>query len=169
MVTLYNVVSSDGFIARPDGREDFIPDDLWGKFLDICRKYGTLVIGRKTYETIQRYDKKLLIPFESLPIKKIIVTSNREFRLKPGYVIAHSPEDAIISSENILVSSGPTLNDFLLQKGLVDKIIFHEVPIAIGNGIKAFNSERISLLPVKNPDIFSGVKVKEYRVGVVGQ
>ncbi len=169
MVTLYNVISSDGFIARLDGREDFIPDALWENFLDICRKYGTLVIGRKTYETIQRYDKKLLTPFESLPIKKIIVTHNREFQPKPGYSIAHSPKDAIMSSENILVSSGPTLNDFLLQKGLVDKIIFHEVPVAIGNGIKAFNSGRTSLLPVKNLDIFPGVKVKEYRVGVVGK
>ncbi len=168
-MTLYNVVSSDGFIARPNGREDFIPDVLWENFLSLCSKYETLVIGRRTYETIQQYDKKLLIPFENLTIKKIIVTRNWKFQAKPGYLIVHSPQDAILASQNILVSSGPTLNDFLLQKGLVDKIIFHEVPIMIGNGIKAFDSKRVSLSPVKNLDIFPGVKVKEYNVGVVGQ
>lgn len=72
MVTLYNVISADGFIARKDGSEDFIPDNLWQNFLSLCKEYGTLIIGRKTYDTIQAYDQELLGPFEALLIRKII-------------------------------------------------------------------------------------------------
>ena len=32
MLTLYNVISSDGFIARNDDSEDFILDNLWKNF-----------------------------------------------------------------------------------------------------------------------------------------
>ena len=50
MVTLYNVVSSDGYIAREDGSEDFIPDELWPLTLEVFKKFDVLVMGRKPYE-----------------------------------------------------------------------------------------------------------------------
>lgn len=165
MVTLYNVISSDGYIARQDGSEHFIPDSLWKNFLDLCKKYDALVMGRKTYDAIQRYNEALLNPFEKLAIKKIVVTHNRKFRPRAGYVVAHSPEDALSLETNSLVSSGPTLNTYLLENGLVDRIIHHVVPTAIGDGIKPFGSETGSLLlPISNPKPVEGVNVREYRV-----
>ena len=53
MITLYNVISADGFIARLDGDEDFIPDDLWPHTLEFFKKYDALVMGRKTYDAMQ--------------------------------------------------------------------------------------------------------------------
>lgn len=164
MVTLYNVVSSDGFIARTDGNEDFIPDELWRNFLDLCQKYGILIIGRKTYDTIQGYDKEPLRLLEELPIKKIVISGNHDFQPKPGYIVASSPEEAFALAPDALVSSGPILNNYLLSAGLVKKIILHEVPIAIGQGIKPFDKERIMLAPIDEVPNLDGVRVHEYSV-----
>jgi dihydrofolate reductase len=170
MVTLYNVISSDGFIARKDGSEHFIPDGLWNNFLDLCKKYDALIMGRKTYDAIQKYGKALLDPFEKLPIQKIVVTRDRKFRPKADYVVAHSPKDAVSSKPRILVSSGPTLNTDLLREGLVDEIIFHEVPTAIGDGIKPFEIGETGafLIPMKNTEHIEGVKVHKYRMAYGG-
>ena len=163
MFTLYNVISSDGFIARKDGSEDFIPDNLWGNFLDLCVKYGTLVMGRKTYNTIQRYEKEPVRLLEELPIKKIVISGDSDFRPKEGYVVVRSPEEAFAIAPDGLVSSGPTLNNFLLKNGLVGKIILHEVPEAIGEGIRPFDDD-IAVVPTQSSSRLAGVKVREYDV-----
>ena len=84
MLTLYNAVSSEGFIARKDGNEDFIPDNLWQNFINLCEEYGALIMGRNTYDTIQNYGEEFIQSFEELPIKKIVVSSNQDFNPKKG-------------------------------------------------------------------------------------
>lgn len=164
MVTLYNVTSADGFIARNDGSEDFIPDNLWPNFLNLCQEYETLIMGRKTYDTIQAYPEELLKPFEKLPIRKIVITNNPAFKPKPEYIVVHSPQDAITLAPNALISSGPTLNNYLLKNHLVKKIIFHEVPVVINEGIKPFDIDRNNLLEIEDISQLEGVKVREYQV-----
>lgn len=145
MLTLYNVVSFDGFIARNNSDEDFIPDDLslWQNFLNLCLKYQSLIIGRKTYETIQRYNQPLLSSFENLPIKKIIVSSNKDLVVKNGYILVNSPEEAFRQEQNALVSSGPNLNNYLLEHGYVGEIIQYKLPVSIKDGIKPFNQNKL--------------------------
>lgn len=151
MVTSYNVISSDGFIATPDGSEDFIPDEVWDDFMDVCRNYDTVVMGRKTYETIQAYPIYMVKDFEDLNIKKIIVTSNDKFIPKYGYLIAHSPKDAFLEGQHILLTSGPTLNSSALSEGLIDTVILNILPEKIGSGIKVFDTNpRLTLLSTVN-------------------
>ena len=164
MLTLYNVISSDGFIARKDGSEDFIPDNLWPNFLNLCREYGALIMGRKTYDAIQNYGKEFFWSFEELQIKKIVISGNRNFLPKKGYIVVHSPKDALVLAPDALVSSGPMLNNFLLKNGMVKKIILHEVPISIKEGIKPFDTDGISLIPIDETAKLEGVKVCEYNV-----
>lgn len=140
MVTLYNVVSADGYIARTDGSEDFIPDSHWPRTLEVLRKFDCIVMGRRTYETIQDYDDELKNSFHNLPIKKYVITHNIDYSVDHGYKVINSPEEALKSSTNIVVTSGPALNDYLLEKGLVDRIIYHEVPLKIGEGIRPYRS-----------------------------
>ena len=80
MLTLYNVISSDGFIAAKDGGEDFIPDEVWGDFLELCAKYDALILGKNAYAAIQSFGKELVEPFEKLSIKKIVVTRDKNFK-----------------------------------------------------------------------------------------
>lgn len=137
MVTLYNVISSDGFIARKDGSEDFIPDDLWQEFLTLCGQYDVLVLGKGAYDAIQKYDAESIEAFEALPIKKIVVSRSSE-SIKSGYVLVHSPQEAFADGGNLLVCSGPTLNTSILEQNLADKIILRKLDVAIGEGIEPF-------------------------------
>lgn len=139
MVTLYNVISEDGFIARKDGSEDFIPDDYWPHTLDILRTYDRIVLGRKTYETLQNYEKELRVPFDNLPVQKFVISKDAGISVKDGYTLVSSPEEALNPTMNIVVISGPTLNNYLIQHNLVNRIMHHEVPVSIGEGIKPYN------------------------------
>lgn len=164
MVTLYNVISADGFIARKDGSEDFIPDNLWQNFLSLCKEYGTLIMGRKTYDTIQAYDEELLDSFEALPIRKIVVSGNKNLNLKDGYMLVNTPEDAVALAPDALVSSGPTLNNYLIRNHLVGEIIFHEVPVLIGNGIKPFDKTDLTLKAIDNTSQLEGIRFIKYKL-----
>ena len=140
MVTLYNVVSADGYIADKNGNEDFIPDSYWPYSLNVLKEYDCILMGRKTYDAIQNYGEELTKSFEDLPVRKVVVTRDKNFHPKNGYEIVHTPEDIINSNLNIVVTSGPSLNNYLLQKKLVDKIIYHEVPELIGSGTKPYGN-----------------------------
>ncbi len=148
MITLYNVLSADGYIARSNGSEDFIPDEWWLETLKVYAKHDALVMGRKTYEVMQSYPSDLMEPFEALPIKKIIVTRDTQFRSKSGYIVVHSPEEALKKGERVLVSSGPTLNTYIVEHDLVNEILFHYVPTAIGEGIKPFTGSELGRFTV---------------------
>jgi dihydrofolate reductase len=167
MVTLYNVISADGFIARKDDSEDFIPDEMWPVTLEMYRQYDTLVMGRKTYDVMQKYPKELIGPFNKLSLKKVVVTHDEDFHpdSQLGYVVIHTPEEALTMGTNVLVSSGPILNTYLLEKSLIDKIIFHKVPAKIGEGIKPFNLEfKDTFIPTSEKELPNSVKELTYQV-----
>jgi dihydrofolate reductase len=145
-VTLYNVTSSDGFIATRDSKEDFIPDSLWGEFLSICEENDVVVISRKTYEAIQNYNKSLINLFEDLSIKKLILTKDLNFKPKKGYEVAHSPSETLGFGENILVCGGSSLNDSFIKEGIIDTVVVNVLPIEIKDGIKQFEIQPQLLL-----------------------
>ncbi len=163
MLTLYNAVSEDGFIARLDGSEDFIPDEAWDIFLELCTKYKTLVVGRKTYEAMQGYEPEPLQLLEVLPIRKIVVTKNTGFKPKVGYEVAHSISEVYEMAPDALVSSGPSLNDAFICAGFVDKVIQAKIPVRIGEGIKVFDG-KVTLIPLGTEKIINDLEVSEYRI-----
>lgn len=138
MLTLYNVVSADGYVARKDGSEDFIPNSYWPHTLEVLKQFDRIILGRKTYETIQGYEKELRGSFDNLPVQKIILTRDASFLPRQEYEVAHAPEEVIEPNLNVVATSGPSLNQYLIDSSLVDKIIYHEVPVAIGGGIRPY-------------------------------
>lgn len=163
MVTLYNVVSSDGFIARQNGDEDFIPDELWDDFLILCEQNETVVMGKNTYQSVQEYPGNLIKEFEGLDLRRVVVTRDVNFLAKPGYLVMSSPEDVLALGGSILVSSGPTLNAVFLEKGLVDRVILNILPEKVGSGIKVFENEP-NLILEKEEAKSQGGKWQFYRV-----
>ena len=147
MVTLYNVISKDGFIARLDGSEGFIPDESWPKTLEFFNQFDLLVMGRNTYNVIQEYPEHLLRPFEELDVSKVVVTRDKTFLPRAWYEVANSPEEALGMGNDIVVSSGPTLNNYLLEHGLVDKIVLRSVQKEIVDGIKPYSAKLTNLMP----------------------
>ena len=163
MITLYNAISKDGYIAQEDSSEDFIPDVLWDEFVSLCKRYDYLVIGRKTYETIQKYPSKEIKKLESFSINRIVITRNNSFKVKTEYTTVHSIEEILKLKGNILVSSGPTLNTFLLKGGFVDEVMLNIIPININKGIKAFDLKP-DLIFVSQEDRSDGRKLCVYQI-----
>jgi dihydrofolate reductase len=163
MVTLYNAISQDGYISRKDGGEDFIPDELWLEFLDLCKQYDVLMIGRKTYETIQNYPEETIKELEGLDTKIVVATRNAMFTAKQKYIVVHSPQEALVMGSNILVTSGPDFNTSLLEQGLVDMVILNVIPEIIGQGIEQFRT-RPSLTLLSEDKLNGGRKRLVYKV-----
>lgn len=140
-ITLYNVVSSDGFIATKDGKEDFIPNKLWSAFIDLCNKNDIVVWGKNSYEAFKSYDKELVDQFLALPIKKVILTRDENWLPSPPFSAVRSIKELSSMGENILVSSSFVLNDLLIKEKLISKVIVNVLPIAIGEGILQFKND----------------------------
>jgi dihydrofolate reductase len=162
LVTQYNIISLDGYIASLDGEEDFIPDDMWKFFLDLCRENDTLIQGKNTYLAIQNFPDDLKIPFEQLPIKKIIVSNDQTFSPKPGYYVAPSPAEAVRrGGEKILLCSGGKLNSSFVDAKLIARIVLYILPVVLGQGIKLFDSlkEPVNLVLEKSETSDSTIKI----------
>ncbi len=125
MLTMYNVISNDGYIAQINGKD--LRQDLWDNFIKLCKGYGTLVMGRKTYDSVQKYDQKLVAELEALPIKRIIISRDENFVPKTGYMLFHKIEDAKQFFQGAMLSSGPTLNTALYKEGLITKVILDKL------------------------------------------
>ena len=139
MVTLYNTVSADGYIARNDGGEDFIPDEAWDDFLEILRGYEVVILGRKSYETIQSYPELMVEAFEKMLIRRVVVSRDPNIQLKSGYSAISSVSEISKLGNNILLTSGPTLNTAALDAGIIDQVVLNTLPEKIGEGLLVFH------------------------------
>jgi dihydrofolate reductase len=163
MITLYNAVSEDGFIARENGDEDFIPNEVWNEYVDLCKKFDAVVNSRKAYEAIQNYPEKAVKEYDYLNVKKFVITKNKDYVTKSQYKVIHSIKEIVAFGKNILISSGPEFNDVLLKEKIIDKIILNIIPVKIGKGIKAFiNEPKLKLISEKHMN--NGRKWREYMV-----
>lgn len=167
MITLYNVISSDGFIAEENGSEDFIPNEVWNDFLELCDGYDTLIIGKNTYAAIQSFGDELIEPFESTSIRKVIITRDESFIPKATYEKAYSIDDALKMGSNFLLSNGPSLNTAFLKEKLINRIILNRLSVALGKGIPQFETNThplVTLLPELTKETRAGRKFESYEV-----
>jgi len=145
--SVYIATTLDGFIARQDGRLDWLPgsDGTTGKedygYNKFFESVDTLVIGRNTYETVLSFKEW---PYQN---KKVVVLSsrfpnNRESLSHGAEGTSSSPAElvsrlAAAGSEHVYVDGGKTIQSFL-QAGLISEITITRVPILIGAGIPLF-------------------------------
>lgn len=140
MITAYNAISQDGFIARANGDEDFIPDEAWEIFLELCNTYPVTITGGTTYLTLASYPKDEFERYLKTSAKKIIVTRDETFSAD-GFTIVHSPQEAVNLAPEALLCTGPTLNTAFLEEGLIDRVLINQIPTTIGSGIPQFNHD----------------------------
>lgn len=152
-ITLYNVISSDGYVAAIDKSEDFIPDELWDSFIEICNQNDVLIWGKNTYERFKDYEQSLIDQFLALPIKKIILTTNKNFAPEHPFEVFHSTKDVLRLDKNILICSSFILNDLFIQEKVVNQVVVNVLPIVLGDGIPQFKSEPHLVLVSEKPKI----------------
>lgn len=162
--------SLDGFIARPDGAFDFLPTDGGEShgYEEFIASVDTLVIGRKTYETVLAFDTW---PYGE---KRVVVLSTGALDLSKakGAVEQMSGEPADIvarleatGSRSLYVDGGITIQRFL-RAGVIQRLIITRVPVLIGEGIPLFGRvERdIPLRHVATRAYASGLVQSEYEI-----
>jgi dihydrofolate reductase len=163
--------SLDGFIARPNGDLDFLPaggGEPHG-YDEFMAGIDTLVIGRKTYETVLAYPEW---PYGK---RRVVVLSSGplNFSGAPKGMVEHmggSPAEiasrlAATGARNVYVDGGVTIQGFL-RAGLIQRLIITRVPVLIGEGIPLFGTlpHDVQLQHVSTQHYPSGLVKTEYRV-----
>jgi dihydrofolate reductase len=170
-VSVFIGTSVDGFIARPNGALDFLPDgggEPHG-YNEFMATVDALVIGRNTFETV------LVFPEWPYGTKRVVVLSSRPLDLSAarGAVIeqmAGSPAEIISKlaasgAHNLYVDGGITIQRFL-RAGLIQRLIITRVPVLIGEGIPLFGAlpRDLRLHHVKTQHYPSGLVKTEYKI-----
>ncbi len=163
--------SVDGFIARPNGDLDFLPEgggEPHG-YTEFFSSVDAIVIGRKTFETV--------LAFEAWPYgdKRVVVLSNRpvDFTSVRGGVVeqmAGPPADivsqlAATGAHHLYIDGGVTIQGFL-RAGVIHRLVITRVPVLIGRGIPLFGSlpHDIHLKHVSTRHFPSGLVQSEYHL-----
>lgn len=137
-VVLDMAISPNGFIARENGDEDWLPGANWDDFTKEAKQYNNIVMGRETYEQVMAkyHDEN----FDHIAVEhKVIVTTNKTFRAPKGYVVVYSPEEAIAYLEKagiktLFLIGGGVLNTAFAKRKLIDQIQLTVTPYIIGKG-----------------------------------
>lgn len=153
-ISVFIGASVDGFIARPDGTLDFLPEgggEPHG-YDEFIAGIDAIVIGRKTFETV------LAFPEWPYGKKRVVVLSSRRIDLSvargagveqmsgdPGEIVAKL---AGSGARDLYIDGGITIQRFL-RAGLIQRLIITRVPVLIGEGLRLF-AERCSAASHRN-------------------
>jgi dihydrofolate reductase len=162
--------SLDGFIARRNGRYDFLPaggGEPHG-YDEFIASVDTILIGRNTFEVV------LKLPSWPYGDKRVIVLSHRPLDVSgiAGHVEQMSGDPAQIARElaatgakHVYVDGGITVQQFL-RVGQIHHITITRVPVLIGEGVPLFGSlpQDIKLRHIGTHEYQSGLVKSEYEV-----
>ena len=174
-VTIHMAASLDGFIARKDGRVEWLEtsDEFTeGESLDpgfveaFLKTIDCYVMGSRTYETALGFEAKGF--GWSYGGKPTFVLTNRDLPRSRDTVKFHSGDLAQFVNghlrpmfRNIWFVGGGAVSGECLRLGLADEVRYSILPVLIGDGIRFFEKlDRDILLHL--------AEVKAYKSGMVG-
>ena len=173
-VTIHMAASLDGFIARRDGRVDWLETSdefAGGETMDpqyvaeFLKTIDCYVMGSRTYETALHFESKGF--GWAYGDKPVFVLTTRELPRTRDTVELHSGDLADFVNarlrpafRNIWFAGGGALSGECLRRGLADEVRYSILPILIGDGIPFFeNLDRDVALHL--------AEAKAYRNGMV--
>jgi dihydrofolate reductase len=162
--SVFIATSLDGFIARPDGGLDWLPDDPEPHGYDeFIESVDAIVIGRKTFDLVLSFG---VWPYGTKPV---VVLSSRASELKApeGAVcdfMAGTPHEIVVrlaerGLKHLYVDGGVTIQGFL-EAGLIQRMIITRIPILLGAGIPLFGA-------LSRDVRFEHVATRSYKGGLV--
>ncbi len=133
-VILYMAITANGYIAKENNETPWSNEE-WKSFSEKVKEIKNLIIGRKTFEIMDKEKE-----FQKIGNPFTVIVSNKE---ENSFNFVNSPEQAINllkqkGFSKILVAGGGMLNSSFMQKGLVDEIYLDVEPFFFGKGIKLF-------------------------------
>lgn len=173
-VILDMVISPNGFIARENGDEDWLPGEGWDDFATEAKRHDNIVMGRETYEQVTaKYKDK---NFDDVDVKhKLIVTRNAGFSAPPDYTVVHSPEEAVeylskAGTKTLFLIGGGVLNAEFAKRKLITHVQLTVVPYIIGKGrpVLAFGDYELGLTLLSTKRLSLGRVRLNYKVNTDG-
>jgi len=174
-VTIHMAASLDGFIARKDGRVDWLEtsDEFTaGETLDrgfveaFLKTIDCYVMGSRTYETALSFEAKGF--GWSYGDKPTFVLTNRDLPRTRDTVKFYSGDLAQFVNGNLRPSfrtiwfvGGGAVSGECLRRGLADELRYSILPVLIGDGIPFFEK-------LDRDVILHLAEVKAYKSGMVG-
>lgn len=136
---IYSVAASlDGYIARPDGGYDWIPDEPdidWGAFLG---RFDTVLMGRRTYEVVTAGDAG---EDPTSRMRTVVASRTLDPEDHPDVEVVSEDVRGFVEEllreegEDVWLMGGGVLFRTLLDAGLVDAVEVALVPALLGDGI----------------------------------
>ena len=173
-ITIHMAASLDGFIARKDGRVDWMEtsdefaggDTLDAEFVEAFLKtIDCYVMGSRTYETALRFEAQGL--GWSYGDKPTFVLTSRELPRKRDTIEFYSGDLAQFVNrrlrpafQNIWFVGGGVVSAECLRLGLAHEVRYSILPILIGDGIRFFEQ-------LDQDVALHLAEVKAYRSGTV--
>ncbi len=170
LASVFIGTSVDGFIARKDGRFDFLPESPEEHGYEaFFASVDALVIGRGTFETV------LAFPTWPYVDKRVVVLSSRPLdlsKVRDGVVeqMSGDPREIVAKLEaqgvkHAYIDGGVTIQRFL-RAGLIQRLIITRVPVLIGSGRPLFGAldADVKLRHVATRSYASGLVQSEYAI-----
>ena len=162
--------SVDGFIARPDGSFDFLPEapEEHG-YEAFFASVDALVIGRGTLETVMAFptwpygDKRVIVlSSRSLDLSKLRDARVEQMSGDPKEIVAKLDAQGV---KHAYIDGGVTIQRFL-RAGLIQRLVITRVPVLIGSGRPLFGvlDADVKLRHVATRSYPSGLVQSEYVV-----
>ena len=147
-VTLWISTSVNGMIARSNNTEEFISWESAKLWLEYCKKAGSLVLGRKSYEIFVTWPKAFLTIVSDVP--KVVLSSNKNYQVLDDFSVATSPQEVIAILKNkgvteVVITGGSKSNSSFAKENLIDEVILNIEPVLIGEGLPIFKPETFDL------------------------
>lgn len=169
-VILDMAISPNGYIAREDGDEDWLPSAGWDEFVVLAKEFNNIVMGRETYDQITARYKDY--NFDNVECDhKVIVTRDNDFIAPTGYTVVHSPEEALhyiekTGMETLFLIGGGKLNSEFFKRRLIHEVQLTVNPYIIGKGRSFISPEEFDApLELIETNELSGGRVQiKYRV-----
>ena len=173
-VTIHMAASLDGFIARKDGRVDWLEtsdtfeggDTMAPEFVEeFLKTIDCYVMGSRTYETALDFEAKGF--GWAYGDKPTFVLTRRNLPKTRGTVEFYSGDLALLVNERLKPSfrsiwfvGGGAVSGECLRLGLADEVRYSIMPILIGDGISFFDR-------LEKDVALHLVEVKTYESGMV--
>ncbi|TQV70668.1 dihydrofolate reductase [Exilibacterium tricleocarpae] len=160
----YVAASLDGFIAHEDGSFDGFQwdDEVVSDFLADVENFGTVLMGRKTYEVGLKEGKTSPYPtMRQILFSRTMESSPDEaVELVQGDIAHFVRELKAEASHPIWLCGGADIATTLLQAGLIDSVVVKLNPVLFGSGVPLVSviSEQVGL---------NLKKAKQYKCGIV--
>lgn len=171
-IVYYVAMSLDGFIARRDGRVDWLdafenPAEDYG-YQEFYSAIDGLLMGRKTYQQVLQFGDW---PYPDKPCW-VVSRSTLEARPLPEVKPTSASAAELVSElkdhglQRIWIVGGSELATSFYSQQLIDELILTVIPVTLGAGIPLFGSHQVETpLSLITQKVFSqGVVSLHYQI-----